>query len=374
MTAPRICLLQNALDMGGVERQLLALALALTQDGIDVELVPFKNVGPLFDARAEAKSQIKTWSPESSGGLDWQAMRRLAAHWDTSGTNVVLAANQYATIVAAMTRRLCKRPPRLVSAFHSSPDHLGPGLKSALMYRLYKWTLKQAARIVYVSGLQQQAWERLGLHAAGGAEVIFNGVDLARFGTNSASDRQPLGWGKTDFVIGLCAGMRTEKRITDLVEAVGLLVSRGVPAKLLLIGDGSERATIEARIAKHLPPGTAHITGYMNDVTPWLHTCDALALVSSAEAFSIAVLEGMACGKPMVLSRVGGAEEQIEDGVHGYIVTPGDVPAIADRLERLWRDGTATAMGARAKERVTAEFSQDAMVARYKSLFLRIAA
>ena len=98
----------------------------------------------------------------------------------------------------------------------------------------------------------------------------------------------------------------------------------GVPAKVLIIGDGPRRGEIERQIAELQLTGHAVIAGHRNDVRPYIACCDVMTLTSHVvETFSIAALESMALGKPMVLTRIGGAEEQVRHGTNGFLYERG---------------------------------------------------
>ena len=80
-------------------------------------------------------------------------------------------------------------------------------------------------------------------------------------------------------MVGLCATLRPEKRVEDLVQGVALARAQGVPARLLVVGDGPCRAGIEAAVQAQLPDGSARLVGFQADVVPFLRACDVMALV-----------------------------------------------------------------------------------------------
>src|SRR5262249_34186459 len=154
------------------------------------------------------------------------------------------------------------------------------------------------------------------------------------------------GFSPQDYVIGLCAVMRPEKSHGDLLRALKRLHAGGLPAaKALFIGDGPERASIEAQITQLGLTEHVVITGFQPDERPYIECADVMTLVSHEETFSLAALECMALGKPLVLSDVGGASEQILDGQTGVLFKPGDIDSLATQLTKLATPALRAQMG-----------------------------
>ena len=145
---------------------------------------------------------------------------------------------------------------------------------------------------------------------------------------------------------------------------------QGVPAKALLIGEGPERAAIEREVIRLALRGHVAITGFKADVRPYVGCCDAMVLVSRSEGFSLAALEAMALGKPMVMGEVGGASEQIVHGEHGFLYPVGDTAALARHLAALAEPRLRRKMGDAAAARVRERFTMKAMVAEYERRLL----
>jgi glycosyltransferase involved in cell wall biosynthesis len=140
-----------------------------------------------------------------------------------------------------------------------------------------------------------------------------------------------------------------------------------------MIGDGETRGAIEGRaralgIFEHVS-----ITGLTPDVRPFVAAADVVALCSFTEALSLAALEAMALGKPVVHSAVGGAAELIAPGSTGYLFPVGDTPALVDKLAVLADPSLRHAMGQRARAAVVKSFSESAMVDAYERLLLKLA-
>ncbi|MBI1962447.1 MAG: glycosyltransferase, partial [Candidatus Rokubacteria bacterium] len=109
-------------------------------------------------------------------------------------------------------------------------------------------------------------------------------------------------------------------------------------ARLLLIGDGPERAALEARAAALGVAGRLHVTGATTDVTGCLAAADVVAAPSRTEGMGRALVEAMALGLPVVGAAVGGIPAVIVDGECGRLVPPEDPAALARALVDLGRD------------------------------------
>src|ERR1035438_4211131 len=259
--------------------------------------------------------------------IDRAAVSRLREFIDSHEIDVIVATNEYPALYALMARRGARRNPKLIEVFHTT-QYLR--LKSKLQMLLYRQVFKRYDLLVYVSEKQREYWRSKGL--AGKRDiVIHNGVDLERFRDRSESSqrealRKQCGASENDLLIGICAALRPEKAHRDLLRALARLRERGISAKVLIVGDGPERSTIEQTIAALNLSPCVFITGFKDDVRPYLAICDVIVLASHAiETLSIAALEAMAMGKPLVLTRIGGAEEQVIDGKNGFLYEPGDI-------------------------------------------------
>jgi len=156
------------------------------------------------------------------------------------------------------------------------------------------------------------------------------------------------------------------------VDSIALLRKKGIPARALLIGDGEMREAIESRarelnVEKHLM-----ITGFQADVRPYIAACDVMTLCSITEAFSLAALEAMALGRPMVHSDVGGAAEMIFPGRNGLLFPVGNTGAFVDKLAILADRAVSRQMGREAREVVKELFSEKRMVDRYEQTLLEL--
>src|SRR5581483_5965360 len=117
--------------------------------------------------------------------------------------------------------------------------------------------------------------------------------------------------------------------------------------------------------------------GYQEDVAPFYSAFDAVVLPSANEGTPVSAIEALAGGRPVVATRVGGVPDVVRDGVDGFLVEPGDVDALADRLALLARDPELrTRMGESGRERVLPRYGVERLIddvdELYRSLLRRL--
>lgn len=358
----------NSLCFGGAEKHVIALLNHLDIERFSLSLAYLKDEKTLLSQLDTRRLDGGAFSCHVATKVDLRAVRLLSEHIREREIDVLVCTNTYSLLYGWLARRRGSRRPKLVVVFHTTE----PGTFKGWLQMLFYWPIFRAADLlVYVSKNQRAYWRRKGLRAISDV-VIHNGIDVKRFAVDvsdndTASLRQRFGFSANDYLVGLCAAMRPEKAHGDLLTALGRLRASGVRAKGLLIGDGPERKRIERNIADLGLVEHVKITGFMEDVTRTVTACDVMVLVSRVETFSIAALEAMALGKPMVMTEIGGAGEQIVDGKTGLLFSPGDIPALVSALKKLESAETRVAMGQRARKKVVSQFSLAEMVRKYET-------
>jgi glycosyltransferase involved in cell wall biosynthesis len=147
-------------------------------------------------------------------------------------------------------------------------------------------------------------------------------------------------------------------------------VDRRHGARLLLIGDGTIRADLERRAATLHISDTVVFVGHVSSVPQHLVTADIYVQSSHQEGLPNSVLEAMACGLPVVATRVGGTEELVVDGDNGLLVPPGDAGCLAAALSRLLQDGDARRrMGQRSRARILACYELSCVLEQLEHLY-----
>jgi glycosyltransferase involved in cell wall biosynthesis len=166
--------------------------------------------------------------------------------------------------------------------------------------------------------------------------VIHNGVDIAKF-RSARNDRVRLfpdaGQGKLVVLVG---NMHTDVKGHPWLIASAPAVHREFPdAQFILVGDGEQRSSFEKQAEDLGVIRNFRFLGRRSDIPEILASCDVAVLPSRAEGLPNAVLEYMAAGLPVIVSRVGGNAELVQDGVTGILVPPQDSAALSAALLKL---------------------------------------
>jgi glycosyltransferase involved in cell wall biosynthesis len=205
--------------------------------------------------------------------------------------------------------------------------------------------------------------------------IIYNGVDLDRFTVPDQSARSAaraaLGLTSEHFVIGMSAAFRPEKDHALLFQAFREFHRRHPTARLVLIGTGQMLDHYRQEASQPDLAGLVTFTGSVNDVRPYLHALDIACLVPSMnEGFSNSIIEKMALGLPLVVTRIGGNAEAVDDGNTGFVIPPRDLPSLLNAVSKLHDDaGLRVRMGAAARRRTEDQFSLPQMIRRHESLY-----
>lgn len=207
--------------------------------------------------------------------------------------------------------------------------------------------------------------------------VIRNAIDPSRFGLPDAGSRtvlQEMFASPRDVIVVGVGRLSPEKGFDQLIDAAGIAATQVARAGFVLVGDGPERAALEDRVrAAGLEPCVA-FAGFRADVDRLLAGADILAQSSHTEGLPNVVLEACAAGIPVVATAVGGTGEVIRDGKNGFLVEPGNPPALADGLLKLMHSpDLRRSMGDHGRQVVRREFSFAEQCAKYERLLYSMA-
>lgn len=370
----RALFVTSSFAYGGAEKQTITLINRLAGRGHECHAAYIRENHALLDrVRLRSESAVRCLAAERY--LDSSALADLAALIADLQPTVIVAVNPYALLYATFARRLARIRTAMVVTQHATRAGGPREFLQTLLYRPFIWMADCA---IFVGDRQRRYWRRRGLLAKHNV-VIYNGIDTDKFTDattreHRAATRRVFGFDEADFVIGAIGDLRKEKNQIQLVAAVQRLRATGVPARALLIGDGVERLAIEARARERGVTRDIAVTGFVHDVRPFVAACDVLAVCSLTDGLSIGALEAMALRKPVVHSKVGGADEIIHPGYNGFLFRANDTTALAEQLARLTNPDERMNIGDHARGIVERRFSEQRMIESYESLLLKVAA
>ncbi len=224
--------------------------------------------------------------------------------------------------------------------------------------------------------LCQYLVERVGV-APNRVTQIYNGVDTSKFRPRAANGERPVAsaWKPIPrLTVGTLGRLQPIKNQLTLLRAVSLIVDRQPELRSLIgvaiIGDGPERQKLDAYVEQSGLRDVIRFFGARDDVADLLPDFDVFVLPSLAEGISNTILEAMACGLPVIATRVGGNPELVEHGRTGMLVDTDDPEALAGAILHYFNNSDDMQRHAGAARKAAVDrFSIDRMVREYTSLY-----
>lgn len=320
---------------GGVARVVTDLVRAQTADGTRTALL-CPPAGPLSAAARAAGAHVLDWvaGREPGVNLGWEAAYVARAVRAVRPDVVHLHSAK-----AGLAGRLALRG-RVPTVFqpHAWSFEAAEGTARQLAVRWERFGTRWADRVLCVSEAERERGLRAGITAPWA--VIRNGIDLERFAAAGEVERRQARAAlaavhgvpqRAPLVV--CVGRLCRQKGQDLLLAAWRRVAERVPgARLVLVGDGPERA----RLTAAADPRQVLFAGHTEDPLPWYTAADLVVLPSRWEGMALAPLEAMAVGRAVLLSDVGGARESLAPGQAAECLVPaGDVAALGRALTAL---------------------------------------
>lgn len=355
-------------EIGGAERELLAIVERLTRSGYCPAVVGPKEGAlaeelahrqvRLIDGRLPPWRKFKGWFQRSG------AVRRLREVIEAEQPSLV-HVNDFWWV--PQTLRATRQIPVPVIA------HVRQEIQP---WKVQRYDLDQADLVFAVSGPIRRSLE------AGGApreklDTLYSGLDGERIPTKLDKDgaRRRLGFAPDVLLIGTVANLFPRKGYEIIIPVLPELVKALPTLHYLIVGGGD--AAYEQRLRRQVwtlgLEAHVHFVGFQANVYPYLAALDVYVHPAQMEGFGIAVLEAMAMGKPVVATEVGGLPEIVLEGETGYLTPPGDAPAVAKAALVLLRDQELRdKLGEAGRRRVLTVFTMDAMMGRLLGSYGRL--
>lgn len=350
--------------MGGAERHTIDLRARLSALGYPTAVIVHSDVvSPVMQVMAgaaDAEVLGLRGAPSPSAGL--RAHRALRA----ADADIIFAVNLMRAVWAVVLRAFGASRASIVCICHTT----SPLPADERRLPVYRLAARFVDAMVYVSRNQMAYWAGRNLKARRSLAIV-NGVDLERFvlqADRRVEAKARFGFAADDYVVGMLGAFRPEKNHIQLVEAAARLKREGVPIKLLFVGEGPTREQVAAKVEGEGLACDAVFAGEYADVRPVIAAIDVGVLCSTeVETFSLAALELLASGAPMIMSDVGGASEIVQQGVNGFLFARGDTDELAMRLRALAEPEVQRSFQSRARGSVE-KYSIAAMLENYVNL------
>lgn len=270
---------------------------------------------------------------DAKGSFNWRYLMRLCRIIRRERVDIIqshlLGSNVYCALAGLLTRR------PVVATFHGAVD-VSQGER---FLGLKFGAINRGARCVIAvsDSLRRELCQRTPLKPAR-MQVIYNGINTSEFERpRSDALRVRFGWNESDIVVGSLGNIRPAKGYDILLEAASLLKASPVTFRFAIAGQGKGglyerllKQRAELGLEEHV-----QFIGFEPDPAGFLASLDIFLLSSTSEGFSIATIQAMATGLPVVVTRSGGPQEIVTHGENGWLVEPGKPQALADALSQL---------------------------------------
>ena len=360
----KILISESTKGMGGQELAVLLQAEGLLKRGHHVSLVlePESSLYRMALAKGLSVTQVKMDHLQYPSAVF--AFRGILQRERPDVLHMNSSRDSWIGTIAA---RLVKPRPGLVRSRHISIP-LSKSLTTRLLYR----HMLDRVIVTGVELTRRGLIERDGLRPDR-VDAFPIGVDLACFqpGPPQPDLRVELGLERDHRLVGMIAYLRTYKGHEYLISAAAQVLSRMKNVTFLIVGEGPEEANLRSRIdALGLQHGV-RMLGFRQDLLNVFRSLDVFVIPSvEGDTIPQVVLQAFAMGLPVVSTTVGSIPDVVRDGETGFVVPPGNVDALAERLERVLADpGLGRKMGVRGRRMVEEDYALDRMLDRLEEVY-----
>lgn len=330
----KLWLLLSRFENGGLERVQANLAPAFAQSGIDAWLVAGKF---MQEAEAMLPTNIPILELTPNGKLTFilNLYRQLRIHQP----DVVMTTSDDVSCFVLILRKLFFPKIKVICSQHSisMPLNQAKGiqkLKYLLILKAMQWLwVKTDAIIAVSSALAEDVRKNVRLKSS--ISTIYNPIVLPNYPT-LIEQEITFPWSDKNIPTFVFVGRLAKVKRVDLLLQAFKQVQQKQLCRLLIVGDGTEKAFILDFIRKNYLTDVCHLTGQQNNPLPWIKSADALVLSSDYEGFGNVIVEAMACGTQVIATDCPfGPAEILDNGRYGQLVPVNDSEALAEAMKKV---------------------------------------
>jgi len=308
---------------------------------------------------------------EDRGAWDLRVARRLLALCRERRVAIWHGHDYKSNALGLLLRRFW--PMKLVSTVHGWGVRSG---RAPLYYKIDRWCLRRYESVICVSQelLETCTASRV---PADRCVLVENAIDTRQYARQRsiAEAKRQLGFSPGRPLIGCVGRLSAEKGFDGLIRVIDRLIRDGHDLELMIVGDGPQRAGLEALIAELGCQDRVRLLGYRSDTLDLYQAMDLFVLNSVREGLPNVILEAMAMEVPVVATRVAGIPKLIRHEENGWLVEPGDSEGLAAALLRLLEDDRLRGdLGAAGRRTVEESYSFEVRMAKIRAIYDRLLA
>ena len=357
-----ILFLSTSSGPGGAERVISNLAASLDPQRYRAILCLFR---PGWLQERSASRGIRTFIIPTHGMTDWRWALQFQRLLQQERVNLIHAHELDANVQGAFVAALSGIP--LVATVHGK-NYFWEKLRRRLAYR---WVSRKATMVAVSEDLKQFIVEKVGISSSL-VKVLYNGVDMLPQCTPAevVECRKELGLPEDHQIVGVVGNLYPVKGHQYLIKAIPAVLKKCPNTSFVFAGRGQLESELKEQVRQFGVGERVFFLGLRQDIPRILAMLDVFVLPSLSEGLSMAILEAMVAGKPVVATQVGGNPELVLHGETGFLVPPRDSQALASSLVTLLTNRQQAAQFAeKGKCRAEGQFSLRTMVCTYQLLY-----
>ena len=388
----KICHIITRFILGGAQENTLASLIGLAERGHDVTLItgPSRGrEGNLLEQKGLINSNLPFRFIENrylvraiNPIYDYLAYKTLAAHFENERYDLIHTHSSKAGIIGRIAASKVRKQKisKVVHTIHGlSFDKYQPFWKNKIYIAAEKFCADKSDKIISVCDTMSEQAIKVGIGSPELFVTIHSGFDLDKFIASREKKekvRNKLAITKNTVVllsIGRLFNMKGAEDFLTVIENVS--DSYDSPVKGIMIGDGPMRKSLENRAKDNLSKNGVMFTGLLppDDIPDWITSADIIIHASMREGLARILVQGLASGKPVISYDIGGAKEVIADGENGFIVKPGDVKLLTEKVKTLLENKELLLkLSQGAQETDLSNYSEDVMVGKLEELYKKI--
>ncbi len=364
----------SSLNYGGVEKYVVDLANNIDRSGFDPVIFSLSSHIPL-SSQLNSNTRIHTFERKKGNdpGLWLQLSKKISQEKID-----VLHSNNWSTYLETVAAKLLSLRPRLIHVQHG----MEANDEQTQRRRFAKNRLRQACtfftdQVAVVSEATKSFVQTEWYTPPDKIHLIHNGVNTDFFKPGSGKQidhfKEKLGVTNTACIIGSVGRLMKVKNYAMLIKAFSMIVSKNPDTRLVLVGDGPEKKSLQHLVQNLGIENKIIFAGTTSDVRSFLQIMDIFVLPSFSEGVSLSLLEAMAAGCPAVATAVGGNKEVINPFQNGLLVPSDNPAAMAHALENLINDQLLyQRLRENSRKTVIRKFSLKQMIYHYQQLYRKL--